>query len=406
MSTSYSARRLGSVRGTSCFRGDRIQRKRSRSRNVEFAGCFHGGAFFEAIGHEFDRLERRHEIINADVLDAWFDPAPVVTAALQQHLPWLVRTSPPAACEGLITALSSARGVPTDALLPGAGSSDLIFRAFCHWLTSNSRTLIIDPTYGEYPHVLEQVIGCHVDRLFLHRESAYQLNLTKLEEALAAAYDLVILINPNSPTGSYVSRTRLEEILRTVPSRTRIWIDETYIEYLTSHDSLERFAAQSTNVIVCKSMSKVYALSGMRVGYLCGPPSVLKELRAITPPWAVGLPAQVTAVAALRDPDYYNERYQETHHLRSALAVTLSKRFGWDVIAGTANFLLCHLPPNGSTAARLVGACRERGLFLRDASGMGQQLGAHAIRIAVKDREITARMVEILGRALLEASRK
>ena len=66
------------------------------------AACFHGGAFFDAIGPEFDRLERRHEIINADVLDAWFPPSPRVIAALQEYLPWLMRTSPPTACEGMV----------------------------------------------------------------------------------------------------------------------------------------------------------------------------------------------------------------------------------------------------------------------------------------------------------------
>ena len=59
------------------------------------APCYHGGAFFEAIGPSFDGLERSREIINADVLDAWFPPAPSALAALREHLPWLARTSPP-----------------------------------------------------------------------------------------------------------------------------------------------------------------------------------------------------------------------------------------------------------------------------------------------------------------------
>jgi predicted GNAT family N-acyltransferase len=57
--------------------------------------CYHGGAFFEAIGEQFDDLSRRHRVINADVLDAWFPPAPGVLDALHEHLPWLLRTSPP-----------------------------------------------------------------------------------------------------------------------------------------------------------------------------------------------------------------------------------------------------------------------------------------------------------------------
>src|SRR5690606_32491248 len=74
------------------------------------AACFHGGAFFEAIGERFEELERRHSIINADVLDAWFAPAPAVLQALHEELAWLLRTSPPTDCRGLIEKIAGARG--------------------------------------------------------------------------------------------------------------------------------------------------------------------------------------------------------------------------------------------------------------------------------------------------------
>src|SRR5204863_2860682 len=102
-----------------------------------------------------------------------------------------------------------------------------------------------------------------------------------------------------------------------------VWLDETYVDYISAAESLETFAAASRNVVVCKSMSKVYALSGARAAYLCGPAPLLEELRALTPPWAVGLVGQVAAVAALQDPDYYAARYAETRRLREQLALRL-----------------------------------------------------------------------------------
>ncbi len=146
------------------------------------ATCFHGGAFFSAVGEEFDSLERRQHIINADVLDAWFPPAPKVLACLEAHLPWLLRTSPPTQSEGLTRAIACARGVQTDCILPGAGSSDLIFLALRHWLKPESRVLILDPTYGEYPHVLECVIGCQAERLTLCRSEGYRLDPVHLAD--------------------------------------------------------------------------------------------------------------------------------------------------------------------------------------------------------------------------------
>ena len=362
------------------------------------APCYHGGEFFSAVGEEFDHLERLETVINADVLDAWFPPSPKVVATLQQHLPRLLQTSPPTGCEGLLRAIARARGVAPECLLAGGGSSDLIFRALRQWFTPQSRVLLLDPTYGEYGHVLERIIGCRVERLALSRADQYRLDPRRLESRLAEGFDFVVLVNPNSPTGQHVRREDLEPVLRRAPLSTRIWVDETYVDYAGSDQSLEQFAAQSENVIVCKSMSKVYALSGARVAYLCAGPHQLEPLRAVTPPWAVSLPAQVAAVKALQDPDYYARKYQETHELREELMAALPP-LGWEIIPGAANFLLCHLPEAGPDAATLIARCRERGLFLRDAAAMGTQLGLRAIRLAVKDAPTNHRMVELLKAA-------
>lgn len=363
------------------------------------APCFHGGAFFKAIGEDFAHLQRHAEIINADVLDAWFPPAPAVLEVLQAELPWLLRTSPPTTCTGLIEAIAAARGISPANILPGGGSSDLIFRSLRHWLTPRSTALILDPTYGEYAHVLEKVIRCRVDRFALKPGDGYAVDLERLEAALADRYDLVVLVNPNSPTGRHVPRVDLEKILRAAPVSTRFWIDETYLEYAGPGQSLEAFAASSENVVVCKSMSKVYALSGARVAYLCAGSHQLEELRTITPPWVVSLPAQVAAVKALANHEYYASRHRVTHALREALAVELS-RLGLNVLPGIANFLLCHLPDSGIQADTLVRRCRDRGLFIRDAALMGANLGSRAIRLAVKDADTNARMISILASAL------
>lgn len=370
------------------------------------AACFHGGAFFEAIGPEFDHLERRNRIINADVLDAWFPPSPRVVTALQAELPWLLRTSPPTGCEGMVRAIARARGVSAENVLPAAGSSDAIFLALRHWLNPTSRVLILDPMYGEYAHVLEHIIRCRVDRLTLSREADYQIDLAQLGQLAARGYDLIVLVNPNSPTGQHVRRMALEKILRQVPEETRVWIDETYIDYAGADESLEQFAVDSRNVVVCKSMSKVYALSGARAAYLCGPREITEELRAITPPWAVSLLAQMAAVAALQDPEYYATRYAETHRLREEFSKKLSGFSGWKVVPGVANFLLCHLPENGPDAGTIVKQCRARGLFLRDARAMGKVLGRHALRIAVKDAPTNERIVKILASLLPNSIQK
>lgn len=363
-------------------------------------GCDHGGAFFEAIGEGFETLYRRDRIIGADVLDAWFRPAPAVLRALRAHLDWIVRTSPPATGNGLVRAIARSRGVPEASVVLGGGSSDLIFRAFTQWLRPESRVLLLDPMYGEYAHVLEQVVGCRVDRFTLRREQNYRVDIAELELAMRGGYDMVVLVNPNSPTGQHVPARALVEMVARAPAGTRVWIDETYVEYAGPGESLEPLAAASDRVVVCKSMSKVYALSGVRVAYLVTGAEPARALRRRTPPWVVGLPGQIAAVKALESRTHYRRYWTLTHRLRSGLARDLVAIEGVEVIPGVANFLLVHLSSRLPDAATVVARCREEGLHLRDAGVMSPSLGDRAIRIAVRDRLTNQKLIEIFRRAL------
>lgn len=365
--------------------------------------CAHGGAFFEALGEEFDDLGRRERVINADVLDAWFDPAPAVLEALRAHLPWLLRTSPPTHSEGLVRVIARERAVPERCVLPAGGSSELIYLALPRWVKAGQTVLLLDPTYGEYAHLLEQVLGCRVLGLALRRADGYAVSLEALAQRIAEVRpSLLVLVNPNSPTGRHVPRAELEALLRGLPPSLRVWIDETYVEYAGPGQSLEGFAATSASVVVSKSMSKVYALSGVRAAYLVGPEALLAPLRPFVPPWAVGLLAQVAAVNALTDRAYYAGRWQATHALRAELSRGLAS-LGLDVQPSTTNFLLAHLPPSGPTGAELVRRAASAGLYLRDLARVGSVLGSHAVRLAVKDAGTNERMLAILRAALAGA---
>lgn len=370
------------------------------------AACYHGGAFFDAIGDRFDALERIEQVIAADVLDAWFPPSPTAVAAMRDTIEWQMRTSPPTHADGLVQTIADARGVRPEHILVGAGSSTLIFLALRHWLTPTSRVLVLDPTYGEYLHVLEHVVACRVERMVLDPSNNYDVDCDALRTRLRTeSFDMLIWVNPNSPTGRHVPRHTVEAVLADAPPTTRIWIDETYVDYVGSDQSLEQVGAARPNVVICKSMSKMYALSGMRVAYLCAAAATLETLRAMVPPWPVSLPAQIAAVRALQSTGYYTDRWATTHALREELAEGLRALGITRIVPGVANFLLVHLPRHMGSAASLVAACRTDGLYLRDAAGMGTALDAQAVRIAVKDGPTNGRMLQIISRHTIGAAR-
>jgi histidinol-phosphate/aromatic aminotransferase/cobyric acid decarboxylase-like protein len=311
-----------------------------------------------------------------------------------------MRTSPPTHSEGLRRAIARHRGVGEENILPGAGSSDLIYLAFREWLKPRSRVLVLDPMYGEYVHILEKVIGCQVDRMVLGRRDKYVVDLEDLRARASLGYDLIVLVNPNNPTGQHIASHKLIDVLSGIPATTRVWVDEAYIDYVGAAESLERFAAASDNTIVCKTMSKAYALSGMRVAYLCASHRQLAGLVPVMPPWAVGLPAQVAAVKALGDSEYYQERYRETRKLRQHLIEGLQRIGIHEIVPGQANFVMLHLEPVHPSTASVLSETRRRGVFLRDVSPMSCGIGQRALRIAVKDEEANQRVLAALESAI------
>lgn len=362
--------------------------------------CFHGGAFFDAVGNDFSTLQKRSDIINADVLDAWFPPAPAILEILREHLDWIVRTSPPTGCEGFIKAVAHYREVGEEHILPGAGSSDLMFLALTRWLNASSRVLLLDPTYGEYEHLLANVIGCRIERLTSSRSQGFSPDPEELSKALARQYDFFIMVNPNSPTGQHIGREVLEKVLDKAPACTTIWIDETYIEYVGSEQSLERFATRRPNVVISKSMSKSYGLSGVRVAYLCGQGERIEALRKYSPPWVISLPGQISGVLALGETAYYQQCYAETERLRRQLIDGLCKLAPMEIIPSVTNFILCMLDEKGPDAATVTRECKKNNLFLRDARLMGTTLGDRALRIAVKDESTNGKMLRIIASIL------
>ena len=224
-----------------------------------------------------------------------------------------------------------------------------VAHACCCWIRA---------VWGIPGHVLETVVKCNVDAIIARADEGFRIDKKELAQRLERGYDAVALVNPNSPTGVLLPSSKLAELIPQFPD-TRFWIDETYIEYCGASHSLEKFAAASHNAFVCKSMSKVYALSGLRVAYLVGPAEGIASLSCLLPPWAVSLPAQVAAVAALKEDEYYTKQYRVTAELREHLVVELKTQCGIISFLSATNCLLCRIARHCAHANEIVRRTRE-----------------------------------------------
>lgn len=359
--------------------------------------AFHGGASFEAIGVTFDALDSRDRVVDADVLDAWYDPAPGVISSLSAHLAWLVKTSPPTHADGLRRVLAEARGLSPDQILLGGGTSFLMFLALPRLLPPKPKVLVLDPCYGEYPHLIEEVLGGELVRLPLLPKNSFDPDINDLI-SLAKGVDMVILVNPNSPTGRVIPLDQMLALADSLSLDQKLWIDETYIDFAPGVPSFEPHLAGHPNVIVAKSLSKYYALSGLRIGCLEMDPALVSDLSRYSPPWSVGLPAQLAGVEALRDPSWYRQKLEETRTLREEMVGSLAHLKGVEIIPSSTNFLLIHFPDGGAT--QIAEACREQNFFLRDCDSLTQHLKGRLIRTAVKNKAANKRIVAALSHAI------
>jgi histidinol-phosphate/aromatic aminotransferase/cobyric acid decarboxylase-like protein len=177
-------------------------------------------------------------------------------------------------------------------------------------------------------------------------------------------------------------RSEALRLLDAIPISTCVLVDEAYIEYTGAEHSLEQEACARPNLIVLKSMSKAYALSGLRVGYLVANPKTVRALARWTPPWAVSLPAQIAAIEALADPEYYRQKYTETHALRANLAARLAAIPGVTVFPSQTNALLLEVE---NSAERTAERLRRCGIFIRNCDSMSEQFCDRFLRFAVKN---------------------
>ena len=143
----------------------------------------------------------------ADVLDAPFGPSPAVIAAINNPgLSTVCRESPPTHCEPLVQCIAQVRGLPEDDIIVSSGSSSLLFSLLPRLIPKKGRVLLLQPTYSEYPHVLQHVVECgsidtvDVDPDTFGDGTAVLEQLTN--HACSGEYDGVFVVNPNSPTGT------------------------------------------------------------------------------------------------------------------------------------------------------------------------------------------------------------
>lgn len=321
-------------------------------------------------------------------------PPPGVFRAIKENLGQIVHYPDPAGTE-LKSLLCKRFNIGPECLILGNGAVELIYLV-AHALSPRS-ALIPVPTFSEYTCALEAVqtkIRLH----FLQRSEDFRLkanNLTLREG------DILFICNPNNPTGQLLPPETFQQILNFAETRRAfVVVDESFMDFVDIQRQWRavQYVKKYQNLFILYSLTKFYAIPGLRLGCGIGRPDLIERLYRLKDPWNVNSLALVAGEAGLQDGEFGVHTRKYVASERDFLVNELVKIKGLHIFNGTANFLLLE-NHNAIYGTALVEKLARLGILIRDC-GNFPGLGEHYFRIAVKDRESNTKLVRALDQVL------
>jgi len=260
--------------------------------------------------------------------------------------------------------LSEKLGVAPDNILVGSGAMELIRLIPLTYFGHGDSVLILEPTFGEYK-VACQIMGSEVFEQWGRAEENFAPRIEETASLIRQRRPKGIFIcNPGNPTGQYLSRQEVETILDACGDCLLI-LDEAYIAFTEGSWSSTDLIPQN-NVIILRSMTKDYALAGLRLGYAIANQEIIQNLRKVCPPWNVNVVAQKAGVVALKDTQYLKRCESKIRQAKQFLIGEL-ERIGFTIVPSKTNFFLVKVGDGKSFRNALL----RYGIMVRDCTSFG-----------------------------------
>jgi len=296
-------------------------------------------------------------------------------------------------CAALTAAIANRYGADSDNVLAGNGSTELLY--LLAQVAGTRRAVIPVPAYADYARAAG-LAGMEVVTVPLAEKEDFQLDPARLVPLLDDS-TMVFLGRPNNPTGIVCDAEALRTLAKAHP-QCLFLVDEAFGDFVEGFDSLTQ--RRPSNVTVLLSLTKIFAIPGLRLGCAVSDPAVVRCVRESQPPWSVNTLAQAVGVMALQDRDYVERSRAMVSGERERLLAGLHEFRGLTACPGEANFLLVRLEtalPNApALTERLL---REEGIAIRVCDNF-QCLDDRYFRIAVRTAGENERLLMALRRVL------
>nr|WP_320145413.1 threonine-phosphate decarboxylase CobD [uncultured Anaeromusa sp.] len=321
---------------------------------------------------------------------------------LKEHLASLldgvVHYPEPEAVE-LRQALAESHACPSESVIVGNGAAELLY-LLCY-TRKPRRVLVTAPTFSEYEKAA-RAAGAEVAYLPLTTADGFALPWEQMSVALADA-DIFFLCNPNNPTGTLLER---EAVLRLAEEAAKeqcfLLVDESFQDFLPEqkkYSILQDLPKLRDQAAVLRSLTKFYAIPGLRLGFMAGDSALIQDLTAKKDTWNVNFLAQQAGLWALRCSDYQQESRTYVAQAKQALYAALAPLPGVYAYEPAVNYILLDMKQTGLTSSQWRERLKQRGILVRDcANYVG--LGDSHIRVAVRRKEENERLMMALAAEL------
>jgi histidinol-phosphate aminotransferase len=332
------------------------------------------------------------ELIELASNETPWGPPPAVVGALQGQVERLNRYPDPS--KSLLRQRIADRcGMPAARVTVGNGSCEILMAAADALLEPGAELIYAWPSFSIYPHVAAQS-GARAIEVPLDDDGVHDLDAMARE--VTAATRLVLVCNPNNPTGTALPVAAVDAFVAGLPRHVAVILDEAYVEFnaLQDPDDSLDLVRRHPNLIVLRTFSKVYGLCGLRAGYALGPEEFRLAVDRVRQPFSVNTLAQAAAAEAIRHQDEVTRRVEATIVERAWMEASLEDR-GLDVGESQANFVWVSLGDRDEGA--IVEGLAQRGVIVR----AGRALGAEGhLRVTLGTRVQNERFAAALDELL------
>lgn len=254
--------------------------------------------------------------------------------------------------------------IGSDNLIIGSGSTELIRLVAIAYFGPGALVLIPQPTYGEY-EVACRLVDAQVLKQPMLKEANFQLNTAETVDLIQRHQPKgIFLCNPNNPTGQYLTEEKAKHIM-SIAKDSLVILDEAYIAFTESAWTSSNLVNQG-NLVILRSMTKDYALAGLRLGYAIAAEPVISVLKRAQPPWNVNAIAQKAGIFALSADDYLEESKVKIQEAKGFLLRELTC-LGLSPLPSQTNFFLVEV----GNAAKFRLALLKKGFLVRDCTSFG-----------------------------------